>query len=139
MGFGEAVADLRVAATAASAVFAAPGRITQMVGQDGTSSYGYDSKSQLTSATHSYQSNEAYTFDNNGNRTMSGYQTGSDNRLTNDGTYRYTYDAEGNRLTRTKTATGEVTEYDVGLSQPLDQGHREELPGHGHTGGRVPV
>ena len=112
MGFGEAVADPRVSATAASAAFAAPGRITQMVGQDGTSSYGYDSESQLTSATHSYQSNEAYSFDNNGNRTMSGYQTGSDNRLTNDGTYSYTYDAEGNRTRRTKTATGEVTEYE---------------------------
>ena len=105
------VGDPRVAATAAAAVFDAMGRITQMVSQDGTSDYGYDSKSQLTSADHSYQSDETYTFDNNGNRTMSGYQTGSDNRLTNDGTYSYTCDAEGNRLTRTKTATGEVTEY----------------------------
>ena len=113
MGFdGSAtVSDPRVAATAAAAVFDAMGRITQMVSQDGTSTYGYDSKSQLTSATHSYQSNETYAFDNNGNRTMSGYQTGTDNRLTNDGIYSYTYDAEGNRLTRTKTATGEVTEY----------------------------
>ena len=113
MGFdGSAtVSDPRVAATAAAAVFDALGRITQMVSQDGTSTYGYDSKSQLTSADHSYQSDETYTFDNNGNRTMSGYQTGTDNRLTNDGTYSYTYDAEGNRLTRTKTATGEVTEY----------------------------
>ena len=113
MDFGETptVADPRVSATGASAVFAGLGRITQMVSQDGTSTYGYDSKSQLTSATHSYQSNETYSFDNNGNRTMTGYQTGTDNRLTNDGTYSYTYDAEGNRLTRTKTATGEVTEY----------------------------
>jgi RHS repeat-associated protein len=113
MGFdGSAtVRDPRVAATAAAAVFDALGRITQVVSQDGTSTYGYDSKSQLTSADHSYQSDEAYTFDSNGNRTMSGYQTGTDNRLTNDGTYSYTYDAEGNRLTRTKTATGEVTEY----------------------------
>ena len=113
MGFdGSAtVSDPRVAATAAAAVFDAMGRITQMVSQDGTSTYSYDSKSQLTSADHSYQSDEAYTFDNNGNRTMTGYQTGTDNRLTNDGTYSYTYDAEGNRLTRTKTATGEVTEY----------------------------
>ena len=105
------MADPQVAATGAAAVLAGLGRITQMVGQDGTSDYGYDAKSQLTSATHSYQSNETYSFDNNGNRTMSGYQTGSDNRLTSDGTYTYTYDAEGNRLTRTKTATGEVTEY----------------------------
>jgi YD repeat-containing protein len=64
----------RVLATAAAAVFDTMGRITQMVSQDGTSTYGYDSKSQLTSATHSYQSNETYTFDQNGNRTMTGYQ-----------------------------------------------------------------
>jgi YD repeat-containing protein len=102
----------RVLATATGAVFAGLGRITQMVSQDGTSTYGYDSKSQLTSATHSYQSSETYTFDHNGNRTMSGYQTGTDNRLTNDGTYTYQYDAEGNRTRRTKTATGEVTEYE---------------------------
>jgi len=106
------LSDPRVAATAASAVFAGLGRITQMVGQDGTSNYGYDATSQLTSATHTYQSNETYSYDANGNRTMTGYQTGTDNRLTNDGTYTYTYDAEGNRLTRTNTATGEVTEYE---------------------------
>ena len=140
MGFGEARRPWVTRAwppPAASAVFDAMGRITQMVSQDGTSTYGYDSKSQLTSATHSYQSNETYTFDNNGNRTMSGYQTGTDNRLTNDGTYSYTYDAEGNRLTRTKTATGEVTEYTWDYHNRLDQGHREELAGHGHAGGRI--
>ncbi len=111
MDFGGAVADPRVAATGASAVFSGLGRITQMVSQDGTSTYGYDAKSELTAATHTFQSNESFSYDNNGNRTMTGYQTGTDNRLTNDGTYSYTYDAEGNRLTRTKTATGEVTEY----------------------------
>ncbi len=51
-------------------------------------------------------------YDNNGYRTMTGYQTGDDNRLTNDGTYSYQYDAEGNRTRRTKTSTGEVTEYE---------------------------
>jgi len=114
MDFGQTptVVDPRVAATGSSGVFAGLGRITQMVGQDGMSDYGYDAKSQLTSATHTYQSNETYSYDNNGNRTMTGYQTGTDNRLTNDGAYSYTYDAEGNRLTRTKTATGEVTEYE---------------------------
>ena len=43
---------------------------------------------------------------------MTGYQTGDDNRLTNDGTYTYEYDDEGNRTRRTKTSTGEVTEYE---------------------------
>jgi YD repeat-containing protein len=52
--------DPRVLATATGAVCASLGRITQMVGQDGTSTYGYDAKSQLTSATHSYHANETY-------------------------------------------------------------------------------
>ncbi len=112
MDFGEAVTDPRAGATAASAVFSGLGRITQMVSQDGTSTYGYDAKSELTAATHTFQSNESYSYDNNGNRTMTGYQTGSDNRLTNDGTYSYQYDAEGNRTRRTTTSTGEVTEYE---------------------------
>ncbi len=106
-----AFADPRIAATASSAVYSAAGRVTQMVSQDGTSTYGYDAKSQLTSGTHTFQTDETYTYDNNGNRTMSGYQTGDDNRLTSDGTYNYTYDDEGNRTLRTSISTGEVTEY----------------------------
>ncbi len=107
----DGVADPRVAATAVLVVPAGLGRVTEMTSQDGTSTYSYDAKSELTAATHTFQSNESYSYDNNGNRTMTGYQTGDDNQLTNDGTYSYTYDEEGNRLTRTKTATGEVTEY----------------------------
>ncbi len=87
------------------------GRVTQMTGQDGTSDYGYDTTSQLTSAVHTFQTSESYTYDVNGNRTMTGWQTGTDNRLLNDGTYSYEYDKEGNRTKRTKTATGDVTEY----------------------------
>ena len=34
------------------------------------------------------------------------------NRLLSDGTYNYTYDNEGNRLTRTEIVTGELTEYE---------------------------
>ena len=46
-----------------------------------------------------------------GNRTMTGYQTGTDNRLTSDGTFTYEYDKEGNRTTRINTTTYAVTEY----------------------------
>jgi RHS repeat-associated protein len=87
-------------------------RITQFVSADGTSDYEYDKTSQLTGADHNYQTDEAYTYDANGNRTMSGYTTGDNNQLLNDGTYSYTYDDEGNRLTRTNDTTGEVTEYE---------------------------
>ena len=55
---------------------------------------------------------ESFSFDANGNRTMAGYATGTNNRLTTDGTYNFEYDAEGNRTKRTEIATGEVVEYD---------------------------
>jgi RHS repeat-associated protein len=87
------------------------GRITSTTNQDGTTDYTYDKTSQLTAANHSYQTDEAYTFDANGNRTMTGYTTGSNNRLTSDGTYNYTYDNEGNRTLRTKISDGSKTEY----------------------------
>lgn len=89
-------------------------RVTQFVSADGTSDYTYDKTSQLTAADHDYQTDESYTYDANGNRTMSGYSTGDNNQLLNDGTYSYTYtyDDEGNRLTRTNDTTYEVTEYE---------------------------
>jgi hypothetical protein len=54
---------------------------------------------------------EAYTYDQNGNRTNSGYVTAAGNRLMSDGTYNYDYDSEGNRTIRTKIADGTVDEY----------------------------
>jgi RHS repeat-associated protein len=42
---------------------------------------------------------------------MSGYVTGDHNRLLSDGTYSYTYDEEGNRVTRTHLVTGDVDTY----------------------------
>jgi YD repeat-containing protein len=91
--------------------FDANGRITSTSNPDGTTSYAYDNGGQLTGADHSYQTDESYTFDANGNRTMSGYTTGTNNRLTSDGTYSYTYDAEGNRTRRTHITTDTTVDY----------------------------
>jgi RHS repeat-associated protein len=90
----------------------AANRITQFISPDGTSNYSYDSRDQLTNTDHSYQSDEAYGYDANGNRTNAGYQTGSNNQLLSDGTYTYAYDNEGNRTRRTNLITGEVTLYE---------------------------
>ena len=87
-------------------------RVVQFVSSsDGTVDYVYDDTSQLTGADYDYQSDETYSYDGAGNRTLSGYQTGVNNRLTSDGTYNYAYDDEGNRISRTEIATGAVTEY----------------------------
>jgi len=49
---------------------------------------------------HHYETDEDYSYDSNGNRTNTGYATDPYNRLTSDGTFRYEYDAEGNRTLR---------------------------------------
>jgi RHS repeat-associated protein len=65
---------------------------------------------QLTQAVTSGSNPLTYTYDLNGNRTMSGYQTGSANELTNDGSFTYTYDQEGN-LTQKSKGSGLETWY----------------------------
>jgi RHS repeat-associated protein len=93
--------------------FDAAGRVTLMTSSaDGTTAYEYDGTSQITAADHATGSDESFAYDENGNRTAGGYVTGPDNRLLADGRYTYEYDDEGNRVRRTETATGEVTDYE---------------------------
>jgi YD repeat-containing protein len=79
---------------------------------EGLSLFTYDVTSQLTGADHTSQTDETYGFDANGNRSTSGYTTGSNNQTTAGLGFTYTYDDEGNRLTRTETSTGKVQSYD---------------------------
>ncbi|MCI0333620.1 MAG: NucA/NucB deoxyribonuclease domain-containing protein [Planctomycetes bacterium] len=74
-----------------------------------THSYSYDDAGQLTEATGSIA--ESYAYDDNGNRIAVEVVTGPGNRLAQDDTYYYSYDAEGNLTRRTNRATGEVTIY----------------------------
>ena len=71
----------------------------------GTHTYAYDASSQLTSA-----DGAGYSYDANGNRTNTGYQTGAANELTTDGVWTYSYDAEGN-LTQKSKGSGLETWY----------------------------
>lgn len=86
-------------------------RLTRFESVDGSSDFSYNERDELTATDHSYQTDEAYSYDNQGNRINDGYVTGLENRLLEDGTYVYTYDNEGNRLTRTEIATGIVDGY----------------------------
>ncbi len=54
----------------------------------------------------------ALFVDANGNRNSSGYSTGTNNQTTAGLGFTYTYDDEGNRLTRTETSTGKVQSYE---------------------------
>ena len=78
---------------------------TSLVGDAGDATYDYDATGQLTGSdyTGDWQDDEDYVYDENGNRvTANGatYVTGPNNQLLSDGTYRYEYDAEGNRTLR---------------------------------------
>ncbi|HUG94469.1 MAG TPA: RHS repeat-associated core domain-containing protein, partial [Planctomycetaceae bacterium] len=90
----------------------AAGRITaQTSTADGTSTFGYDNNWQILSADHASQADEGFSWDANGNPTMTGWTVDTNNRLTSDGTYDYLHDNEGNRTRTTNIATGEYVEY----------------------------
>ena len=63
---------------------------------DTTNSIGYDATSEVTGVDYTYQTDESYSYDADGNRTSGGSVTGKGNQLLFDGTYHYRYDAEGN-------------------------------------------
>jgi RHS repeat-associated protein len=86
-------------------------RLTEFTSPDGTSTYSYDDRNQITATDHSYQADESYLYDANGNRTDTGYQTGTNNQLASDGVYNYFYDSEGNLIEREEIATGQTSEY----------------------------
>jgi RHS repeat-associated protein len=78
--------------------------------------YTYDRVDQLTSANHSGLPDESYNYDANGNRISSSqhgtrYVIGPNNQILSDGTFNYAYDAEGNLVTKTEIATGNITTY----------------------------
>ena len=74
-----------------------------------TFSYTYDAAGQLTESARSLFGNETFSYDANGNRNSAGYVVGAANRIISNGEYDYGYDAEGNLVNMTETATGMVT------------------------------
>jgi RHS repeat-associated protein len=86
----------------------ADGQVASYTGPEGTLNYSYDKDGELTGVSGAAQA--SYSYDANGNRTMSGYQTGPGNELLNDGQFTYTYDKDGNLLTK-RDASGDVWSY----------------------------
>ncbi len=88
---------------------------------DGVSNFTYDATSQLTVADHTSQTDENYGYDLNGNRNTAGFTTGQNNQTLGGDGFTYTYDHEGNRTSRTETATGKVQEYTWDFRNRLTQ------------------
>src|SRR5579872_6258835 len=87
------------------------GRLTGDTVGTASDSYTYDAASELLTATHSGGDNETYSYDSNGNRTNTGYSTGTNNQLSSDGTYNYTYDANGKMTKKTTISSGAYVTY----------------------------
>jgi RHS repeat-associated protein len=105
----------------------AASELTTEVNQDGTYTYSYDNTSQLIGVDASGGScgasgcDESFSYDVNGNRTMSGYSTGTGNRLTSDGTHNYAYDDNGNTLTKTRISDSQKWEFTWDFRNRLTQ------------------
>lgn len=96
----------------------ADSRVTVEEHAANTVTYTYDVESQLTGADHDNPAypDEAYAFDAAGNRLTSHLAPGTAtvgpaNRITAAGDFGYEYDAAGNQVRRTDTASGQVTEF----------------------------
>ena len=83
-------------------------QITALTTPDGESTIGYDDDGQVTSAS---LTDEDYAYDAGGNRTSDGSMAGGDNRLSEDDTYSYAYDGEGNLITRVRKDGTETVTY----------------------------
>ena len=84
-------------------------RLTSETNAEGSVTYTYDNGSELTGVSGARA--ETYTYDNNGNRTMTGYTTGSDDTTTAGAGYTYTYDSVGNLTAKAQTSTGNTWAY----------------------------
>jgi RHS repeat-associated protein len=92
------------------------GRRSSATDNAGTSTYTYYDNGTLRSATHPAGSgipNESYSYDAAGNRSVTGVSSTYDaaDRIQSDGTFAYTFDAEGNMKTKTPLAGGSGTTY----------------------------
>jgi len=87
-------------------------------GVEAALAYGYDPRNQLTSATHPLagQPTETFIYDDVGNRLrrdgeIADAHYDANNRQLEDADFTYTYDANGNTLSKTDKVSGEVTAY----------------------------
>ncbi len=89
-------------------------RLTQIVGPEGERNYDYDAASQLLETTDDEDVTlEDHEYDENGNRTDDGFVTvdGEANRLSEDATFVYSYDAEGHRTARVRKSSAPADDY----------------------------
>jgi RHS repeat-associated protein len=90
--------------------------LTQEVDNGTLVTYAYNADNELTGAGAA-----TFSYDATGNRTNSGYSTGTGNELTAQGNWTYAYDHAGNETGKTNTSTGEVWTYSYDDKNELTQ------------------
>ncbi len=83
-------------------------RLTEKVEDSVTTTYSYDAIGQVTA-----RNSSTISYDATGNRTLSGYVTADGNRMTEDGTWTYAHDLDGNVVGKSKTGEAWTYEYDL--------------------------
>ena len=86
-------------------------RVTSETDAEGTYTYTYDNANELTGVTRMARPLGRTATTSNGNRTGTGYSTGTDNEQTASPGYTYTYDNAGNMISATDTSTHVTTTY----------------------------
>ena len=91
--------------------YTSAGLVASYADSGGKSAYSYDASGQLIGVQNSNGTAQQYAYDAEGNRIGGGYQVGPANEILSDGTYDYTYDAEGNLTRQVDIATRTETDY----------------------------
>ncbi|PAU77002.1 hypothetical protein CK501_15665 [Halovibrio salipaludis] len=89
----------------------ANGRVSQRQGEGADWFYNYDDANRLSSATRGEETHD-FQLDANGNRLEEGQQYDAFNKLLASADVEYEHDANGNRIRKTNTQTGAVTQYE---------------------------
>src|SRR5262249_21755207 len=89
--------------------YAAASRVTTFKGPEGALNYGYDNTDQLTRATGARTPPAGLNL--NGHATTSSDTTTTGNRMTSDGVHNYTFDNEGNVLTKPRISDSQRWEF----------------------------
>ncbi|MFO7604271.1 MAG: RHS domain-containing protein, partial [Gammaproteobacteria bacterium] len=101
------------------------GNITTRLTEHGVTTYDYDLLDRLTRVDNPTLADEAFTYDDVGNRLTSSDTTGAwqyngTNQLLNDTLHTYQYDDNGSQVKKTNTGSGDIQEFIYNLENRID-------------------
>ena len=89
-------------------------RITSENRNNVVTNFSYNKTSEVTAA-----GSQSLSYDAAGNQNSAGFVIGTDNRITSDGTWNYTYDSSGNVISKVNISTGETWTFTYNLHHQM--------------------